>query len=202
MSIAIHPRMSWKGGSSSGTCTQQEEETSSSIQATLEKARAQRRAARFQLTVIPVTIGMIVFVITCTAMLGFGVPLVGFLLWPLMLLFTYAILPSDKSAIKGLCVFTMMICLPIFLLYTVRFAAAVSDIGDDQCNAAHVWQSLDEEERVHCGWVVLFQIRQMGIALICGNNAARISRWLFTIKDSGPLLEKMIRLVVVSFKTL
>ena len=195
MSIAIHPRMSWKGGSSSGTCTQQEEETSSSIQATLEKARAQRRAARFQLTVIPVTVGMIVFFITSAALIVFGVPLVGFLLWPNMLLFTYAILPSDKSAIKGLCVFTMMICLPIFLLYTVRFAAAVSDIGDDQCNAAHVWQSLDEEERVHCGWVVLFQIRQMGIALICGNNAARISRWLFTIKDSGPLLEKMIRLL-------
>ena len=121
MSIAIHPRMSWKGGSSSGTCTQQEEETSSSIQATLEKARAQRRAARFQLTVIPVTVGMIVFFITFAALIVFGVPLVGFLLWPNMLLFTYAILPSDKSAIKGLCVFTMMIYLPIFSLYTVRF---------------------------------------------------------------------------------
>jgi hypothetical protein len=193
MSIAIHPRMSYSG------TNKKEEETSSSIAATLEKARAQRRAARFQLTVIPVTIGMIVFVITCTAMLGFGVPLVGFLLWPLMLLFTYAILPSDKSAIKCLCVFTIFINLSVFLFYLVRFPAVMNDISDDQCNAAHVWPTLDEEERVHCGWVVLIQIRQMFVILIFGSNVARMSRWLFTIKDSGPLLEKEIRILGTAY---
>ena len=55
----IHPSVPWRASSK----ITQDDETDTSIAATLERARAQRRAARFQLTVVPVTVAILFMIL-------------------------------------------------------------------------------------------------------------------------------------------
>ena len=71
----IHPSVPWRASSK----ITQDDETDTSIAATLERARAQRRAARFQLTVVPVTVGFFFFFVLCFANLS-GVLFVAWIL--------------------------------------------------------------------------------------------------------------------------
>ena len=84
----------------------------------------------------------------------------------------------------------MVIVVLISSIYIVGVLFALNDINDKQCNAAHISVSLDEEERVHCGWAVLIQIRQLAIAVVYFFFNFKILMFYRTIKDSGPLLDK------------
>ena len=71
-----------------------------SIEATLAKARAERRAARFQLTVVPVTVGTMGLFIGVSIGFGAGVPFLGWFSAVSIVLIYYAILPTDRVTIE------------------------------------------------------------------------------------------------------
>ena len=71
-----------------------------SIEATLAKARAERRAARFQLTVVPVTVGTVGVFIGVSIGFGAGVPFVSWISGVSIVLIYYAILPTDRVTIE------------------------------------------------------------------------------------------------------
>ena len=82
-----------------------------------------------------------------------------------------------------------VLLMALLSLYIIGVLFALNDIKDNQCNAAHISVSLDEEERVHCGWAVLIQIRQLSISGLYLLTIVRMLIYYRTIKDSGPLLE-------------
>ena len=167
----------------------QEDETDTSIGETLERARAQRNAARFQLTVIPVTIGIILLVILFVFYI-IGVLLISWFLPLICLVIVFALLPSDKKMIKIVVVFFSVFCILFTGVYIFNVVLALGDIDNGQCNAAHISASLDEKERVHCGWAVLIQIRDLAMALHFFVFGWRLLILYSTAKDSGPLLDK------------
>ena len=63
LTSVIHPSVPWRASSK----ITQDDETDTSIAATLERARAQRRAARFQLTVVPVTVALLLTILVLVA---------------------------------------------------------------------------------------------------------------------------------------
>ena len=95
----------------------------------------------------------------------------------------------------------MVILFIIPSFYIVGFVLVMNDINDKQCNAAHIQASLDEEERVHCGWAVLIQIRQLAIAVAYLFFNFKMLIFYRTIKDSGPLLDKFIALSYILWST-
>ena len=187
LTSVIHPSVPWRASSK----ITQDDETDTSIAATLERARAQRRAARFQLTVVPVTVGLSFCIVLIFANFS-GALFVHWLLPLSSVAVTFAILPSDKIAIKSVYIIFMVVVVIISSLYIVGGLFALNDINDNQCNAAHISVSLDEEERVHCGWAVLIQIRQLAIAVALFFLTFKMLIFYRTIKGSGPLLDKFI----------
>ena len=159
LTSAIHPSVPWKTSSKISP----ENETDTSIAATLERARAQRRAARFQLSVVPVTIAVVLMILLLVAFI-IGVLLVVWIIPFIVVVILFAMLPSDKIAIKSVCIIMMIMMVLLSSLYIIGVLLALNDIKDNQCNAAHISVSLDEEERVHCGWAVLIQIRQLAFS--------------------------------------
>ena len=196
LTSVIHPSVPWKTSSK----ITKEDETDTSIAATLERARAQRRAARFQLTVVPVTVGLSFCIVLIFANLS-GALFVHWLLPLSSVAVTFAILPSDKIAIKSVYIIFMVVVVIISSLYIVGGLFALNEIDDKQCNAAHISVSLDEEERVHCGWAVLIQIRQLAIAVAYFFFIFKMLMFYRTIKDSGPLLDKFTAVLGYIFST-
>ena len=126
MSIAIHPSTSWKTSPPSpgnDKLQKTEVEMETSIQATLAKARAARRAARFQLTIVPVTVGFVVLAFAVVGFLG-GMPFTGVLM-PLSDFFILvSLLQNDKTGIKMVFRFVNFIRSLIFILYEFEELAA------------------------------------------------------------------------------
>ena len=110
-------------------------------------------------------------------------------------------LPSDKIAIKSVYIIFMVVVVIMSSLYIVGVLFALNDINDNQCNAAHIQASLDEEERVHCGWAVLIQIRQLAIAVAYFFFIFKMLMFYRTIKDSGPLLDNFTAVLGYIFST-
>ena len=187
--MSILPVIAWKGHASGGMS---EEQTDTSISETLAKARAERRAARFQLTVAPVTTGFTLLVAVGAAFIA-GVPFVGSIAPFSLLLALLAILPSDTVVIMNVYRFTFFLILVLIILYVVLGIMGLSAAEDDKCYADDVSPSLDEEERVDCGWVLLVSTRFFILAL----HTLALNVWLLkgflTIKDSGPLLDRLFR---------
>ena len=190
LTSAIHPSVPWKTSSKISP----EDETDTSIAATLDRARAQRRAARFQLSVVPVTIALVLGILIYVAFI-IGALLVAWINPFILVVILFAMLPSDKIAIKSVCIIMMIMMVLLSSLYIIGVLLALNDIKDNQCNAAHISVSLDEEERVHCGWAVLIQIRQLSISGLYLLTIVRMLISYRTIKDSGPLLDKVTALV-------
>ena len=154
----------------------------------MERARAQRRAARFQLTVVPVTVGFFFLIVLVFATVS-GVLFVAWIYPLIPVAVEFAILPSDKIAIKSVYIIFIVINIITPSFYIVGFVLVMNDINDNQCNAGHIQASLDEEERVHCGWAVLIQIRQLAIAVVYFFLVFKLLMFYRTLKDSGPLLD-------------
>ena len=192
----IHPSVPWRASSK----ITQDDETDTSIAATLERARAQRRAARFQLTVVPVTVGFFFFFVLVFANLS-GVLFVAWTVPFIVVAMLFAMLPSDKIAIKSVYIVFMVLSILIPPVYIVGFVLVMNDINDKRCNAAHISVSLDEEERVHCGWAVLIQIRQLAIAVMHFFFNFKMLMFYRTIKGSGPLLDKLIAVIGYCWST-
>jgi hypothetical protein len=113
----------------------------------------------------------------------------------------FAMLPSDKIAIKSVYIIIMVLSILMQSFYIAGFVLVMNDINDKQCNAAHISVSLDEEERVHCGWAVLIQIRQLAIAVAYFFFIFKMLMFYRTIKDSGPLLDKFTAVLGYIFST-
>ena len=182
--MQIHPRFSWKTASS----TDKQEDTEKSISATLAKARAEGRSARFWLTVVPLTVSCVSVMLTMVVGQVVGVPFVTALAVPASTLIFFTMLPTDKTAIKVVNGFTVLMCFVSSFILLFGAIGALTGLADGECYANQVSSDIDEERDVDCGWVVLTAIRFTVSYVAC------MCLWIYmvkswcTIKDAGPML--------------
>ena len=117
---SIHPRLVWDASSSGNA----EGEAATSISAMLDKARAEGRAARFWLTTVPLTAGIILCIAGNAAYVLAGVPFTA--AWSILsgVLMLFSVLPSDKRAVNVLHGVYTTFCLVFVFLYAI-FAISV-----------------------------------------------------------------------------
>ena len=185
---SIHPRLVWNASSSGNA----EGEAATSISAMLDKARAEGRAARFWLTTVPLTAGFILTIASQAAYFA-GVPFTAAWAFLSTVPILFSVLPSDKRAVYVLHgVWTTVFLVYVFIqgIYATLTFASVS--ASSKCYADKVVLVLDEEQRVHCGWVVVTGIRYLTASIFTAIVTVQFVKLRLTAKGSGPLLAKMI----------
>ena len=161
-----------------------------SIEATLAKARAERRAARFQLTVVPVTVGTMGVFIGVSIGFGAGVPFLGWISAVSIVLIYYAILPTDRVTIEWF----YRALVVVYTIFGIGFYTRLSNCGATMASRAvdELVATLDEEQRIHCGWVLEFGVRSCITGIVNTMFLIWILRGRLTIESSGSFLDVMI----------
>ena len=164
-----------------------------SIEATLAKARAERRAARFQLTVVPVTVGTMGFFIGVSIGFGAGVPFVSWISAVSIVLIYYAILPTDRVTIEWFYRALVVVYTIFGIGFIIRSITLIAKAtSGEPCYADELVATLDEEQRIHCGWVLEFGVRNCITGIVNTMFLIWILRGRLTIESYGSFLDVMI----------
>ena len=168
----------------------EDEQESESIAATLSKARRERRAARFFLTVVPALFCILILPLTCAASI-LGVPFVMAIFPFVVLLGLVAILPTDKVAVKTfiqVAASYFLILASLCLLRGIR--GMVNAVDGEECYYDEVHASLGKGKTVHCAWLGLHSTWRCLQGVVAFASAIWHVNLLWAVKDAGPRLDR------------